>query len=253
MHSQQKVQQGGDKEKEHKEQRRMGDDEQRGECSHKARSRARSSGLPLPLLLVAIALLAASCGCGVDLVSASSPLLATAPHVELMVLTTETTESFGSRAASLYKIFRPLDSDPHVTTYRVAGLAVSDTQVADAAGHFESDAGRRALRSLSNGEADMALLPITPTPGDARTYPDVISFPFWAEGFAPVVNMPEAEGATLTISMAALVGIFNGSVTKYDDRKQWGQAETGIFCVSWHSPAHACSLCSSVFAVGPTR
>lgn len=197
----------------------MRDDEQRGERSHKTRRRAGSS-LPLPLLLVATALIAASCGCGVNLVTASSPLLTAPPHADLMVLTTETTESFASRAASLYKIFRPLDSDPHVTTHLVAGLAVSDTQVADAAGHFESDAGRRALRALSNGEADMALLPITPTPGDARTYPDVISFPFWAEGFAPVVNMPEAEGATLTISMDALVGIFNGSVTTFDDSRK---------------------------------
>lgn len=174
--------------------------------------------MPLMLLLV-VALLTASCGGGFGVgwtllgVGASSVPLGSAPRVDLLVLTTETTESFGSRAASLYRIFRPLESDPLVATRPVAGLAVTDTELADAAGHFESDAGRRALRALSNGEADMALLPITPVPSDARTYPDVLSFPFWAEGFAPVINVPEAEGAILTISMRALVGIFNGSIT----------------------------------------
>lgn len=260
MHSHQQVQQGRHREKEHD------DDGQDAEGGHSAihparHSRSRSAPLLLPLLLVAIALLAASCSCGLDLtlpVDASRPLLTAPPHADLMVLTTETTESFATRAASLYKIFRPLDSDPHVTTHRVAGLAVHGGQVADAVGHFESDAGRMALRALSDGEADMALLPITPTSGDARTYPDIISFPFWAEGFAPVLNVPEAEGATLTISMPALVGIFNGSVTTYDDTENsGGQAEaektTGILCVSKLSPAHACVLCARMLAVGHIR
>jgi ABC-type phosphate transport system substrate-binding protein len=73
-----------------------------------------------------------------------------------------------------------------------------------------------AYLALAQGEVDAGFLPRLLSATDIDTYPDIIAFPFWAQAFGPIYNVPEVLGS-LVLTQFTLARIFSGVVKQWND------------------------------------
>ena len=77
-----------------------------------------------------------------------------------------------------------------------------------------TSAPRLAWESLRRGEGDVALIPFAPTEAEKEATPDLLYLPFWATGFGPIFNVPEANGQSIVLNLLLIARIFTGNVTR---------------------------------------
>ena len=119
--------------------------------------------------------------------------------LSLRIMVTSSSATFATQAAQQYLLQR--DGEVVVQTSLGAPPTVPGITRAE-----------NAFLALAAGAADAAFIPRIITPADAITAPDLLAFPMWATGFAPVYNLPDATGK-LILSQQVLAKIYMGTIT----------------------------------------
>jgi ABC-type phosphate transport system substrate-binding protein len=64
-----------------------------------------------------------------------------------------------------------------------------------------------------DGEADLAILPITPTAAQIADAPDLLYLPMWASAFGVAYSLPELSTLLLVLNARIIARIFMGNIT----------------------------------------